>query len=144
MKLSQLPELKVDCRLPDGRLCTRCCWDTQMPLTSRDIKRIVGLGYRVEEFVDYRDEIPVLRNVDGHCVFLDPHHGCKIYPWRPLGCRLYPLVLDAEKCRVILDPLCPRRHSIDRRQARKLAWALLELVQEVYGEIPCRRITVEV
>ena len=31
------------------------------------------------------------------CVFLDDHNRCKVYPIRPLECRIYPWVLSYKK-----------------------------------------------
>jgi Fe-S-cluster containining protein len=128
------PELKLSCRV-DGKPCSKCCYETEMPLTREDIERIERLGYRREELVVVGDDgIPRLRNIDGHCVFLDPRSGrCKIYPWRPLGCRLYPLVYDP-CCGVTVDPECPLAHTIGRGVVEKLAPYLLRLIEEIYGK----------
>ncbi len=132
-------EVKVDCRKSDGTLCTKCCWDTHMPLTREDILRIESLGYSREFFVEYDSQgIPRLKNTEEHCVFLDPSRGCRIYPWRPLGCRLYPLVFDIDSCKVVVDTLCPKHRIIGADVIKKFTPVLLEFVFEVYGSIPCR------
>jgi Fe-S-cluster containining protein len=106
-----------------------------MPLTKRDIERIKRLGFTEESFVDRRSRIPRLKNVDGHCVFLDPTmNSCTIYPDRPEGCRLYPLVYEEESDRVTVDPLCPKASAIPQRLIRKLSSALLSLIGRLYED----------
>ena len=112
--------------------CFKCCIDTSMELTEEDIRRIEGLGYNREYFVTYWDDgIPRLRNVDGACVFLDRSSGlCRIYRYRPYGCRIYPVVYDFEKG-FIKDPICPAVDTIDdiefRGRVYSLKWVLDKL-----------------
>ncbi|MEM4729665.1 MAG: dCTP deaminase [Thermoplasmata archaeon] len=88
--------------------CSRCCEGTEMPLTSGDIERIEALGFRREDFIISTKGWTRLRNVNGACFFL--RGGiCSIYPHRPEGCRLYPVVLDVETREAVLDPECPSR-----------------------------------
>ena len=132
----------VDCRV-NGRFCAQCCYGTEMVLTLEDIERITAAGYRLEEFAEYRGGFVRLRNVDGHCVFLDPATGrCRIYPVRPLGCRLYPLVYDPVRDEVLVDDLCPRADEVRRAVGdpnryryvmRRLLRSALRAAQ-VYGE----------
>ncbi len=106
-----------------------------MPLTSGDIARLEAAGYRREEFM-YIDEegIPRLRNVNGHCVFLDEATGkCRVYRIRPAGCRLYPLVYDPVGGEVVVDPDCPLAGLIPREEIERLAPAVKRLVEEIYG-----------
>jgi len=107
-----------------------------MPLTEEDIERIERLGYRREDFVVIGDDgIPRLKNVNGHCVFLDVETGkCKIYPYRPLGCRLYPLVY-VPGVGVTVDTECPKAHTIPREVIEKYAKYVIELVKKIYGNI---------
>ncbi|RZN42450.1 MAG: YkgJ family cysteine cluster protein [Methanophagales archaeon ANME-1-THS] len=87
--------------------CVQCCLETSMPLTTRDITRIMKLGYERTDFT-----IPSngggwrLKNVSGRCVFLS-ERGCRIYQYRPEGCRLYPLIYDEGVHRAVIDHLCP-------------------------------------
>lgn len=72
-----------------------------------DIERIESLGYKRSLFAEKRGSFIRLKNVDGHCIFLDPRTGsCRIYEKRPLGCRIYPLIYD-EELGILLDPECP-------------------------------------
>ncbi len=131
---SSYPTLYVNCKVNEG-FCGKCCYDTRMPLTKRDIERIKRLGFAEESFVDGRGRMPRLKNVDGHCVFLDPAtNSCTIYPDRPEGCRLYPLVYEEDGDRVSVDPLCPRASTIPRRLIRELSGALLNLIDRLYED----------
>jgi len=126
------PTLYIDCRL-DGKFCGKCCYDTKMPLTKRDIERIKNLGFVEEYFVDRRGRIPRLKNIDGHCVFLDPTtNSCIIYPDRPEGCRLYPLVYEEKSNRVSVDFLCPKADMVSQKLIRELSGALLGLIDRLY------------
>ncbi len=110
--------------------CSKCCIETEMPLTKRDIQRIENLGFKEEDFVRYVDGIPVLKTKeDGSCVFLEDGK-CKIYKYRPDGCRLYPLVWVKGIERATLDPHCPYRYEF--RFTHKDVEKLAELVKEIY------------
>jgi len=85
--------------------CHACCLGTEMTLTEADVMRLEARGHTA--FTHELDTGDLaLVNVDGHCVFLC-HGRCSVYPDRPQGCRLYPLVLDLDLDRVVLDSFCP-------------------------------------
>jgi Fe-S-cluster containining protein len=86
--------------------CVKCCIETRMPLSRSDIERISGQGYRFKDFVLKRKRERFLRNSTGRCVFLGDD-GCKIYAFRPEGCRLYPLVYDEKNGKAVVHDLCP-------------------------------------
>jgi len=135
MIVSNLDEwnFPVNCKTND-KYCGKCCYNTEMPLTKHDIVRIRSLGYQQQYFVVYYDDIPHLKNVNGHCVFLDSiTKACKIYDYRPLGCRLYPLVYDITSKSIIIDPECPQREHIDFSLINKFTPLLRILVKEIYG-----------
>ncbi len=100
-------ESGIPCRMHS---CVKCCIETEMPLVKSDIERIRKLGYKLEEFATKNTGTWKLKNKHGKCVFLKTN-GCAIYPYRPLGCRLYPLVYDETERRPVLDNLCPYRHQ---------------------------------
>jgi Fe-S-cluster containining protein len=80
-----------------------------MTLTAEDVGRIEALGHQ-GFWRQARDGSWPIRNRRGRCVFL--RDGvCAVYPARPDGCRLYPLILDLEEDRVLLDDFCPHRHE---------------------------------
>ncbi|MCC6051742.1 MAG: YkgJ family cysteine cluster protein [Fervidicoccaceae archaeon] len=84
--------------------CNKCCRDTEMILLLSDIDRITDKGFR--DFYELKNGFYVLRNINGKCVFLDPTGRCIIYEDRPLGCRVYPLILDEDNG-AMLDKYCP-------------------------------------
>ena len=83
--------------------CAECCFRLEIPLRDEDIERLEELGYNAWEFVDYEkmfyrgDKFLAYalkkRPFDGGCIFLGEDGKCKVYPYRPLACRLYPFVL---------------------------------------------------
>ena len=85
--------------------CVECCLETRMPLSNLDLNRIPKLGYELECFAVKTDGEWRLKNSSGRCVFLVEEH-CGIYPHRPEGCRLYPLVYDEDLRKAVIDPLC--------------------------------------
>jgi len=131
------PELRLACNL-GNRYCAKCCYGTEMPLSRKDIERITSLGYEVHEFVRVEaDGIPRLKNINGHCVFLDEDTGrCKIYPWRPLGCKLYPLIY-VDGIGPSFDEYCPLVKFLTNEEknfiVEKLGKHLLKFIEEIYG-----------
>ena len=90
--------------------CVKCCIETRMPLTCFDLERITKQGYDIKDFVVKRKRERQLKNRNGRCVFLGDD-GCKIYSFRPEGCRLYPLVFNEELGNVFIHDLCPYGHE---------------------------------
>ncbi len=117
----------MNCRIGKS-FCGKCCYNTEMPLSEEDVRRIESLGYKREEFSIVVDGIRVLRNVGGRCYFLK-NNRCSIYPYRPLGCRLYPLVMGEDG--VGVDDECPKKNEV--KVTEKAAAKLRELVEEIYG-----------
>jgi len=102
-----------------------------MILTPSDIRRITSLGYELSYFAEFRNGFYRLRNVDGHCVFLDVSSGkCKIYPHRPLGCRIYP-VIYVEDIGPTIDKECPAANTITPREFILRAKQLMKLLKEL-------------
>ena len=127
--------LPIDCKISDNEYCGKCCFKTEMLLTRLDISRIKSLGYREDYFVNRGGEIPKLKNVNGKCVFLDEEtKACKIYPYRPLGCRLYPLIYNVKEDKVEVDSLCPKRNSISKSKVKKYERFVRELVVILMSE----------
>jgi Fe-S-cluster containining protein len=81
-----------------------------MPLSDLDLERILKLGYTLGYFALKTKEGPCLRNDSGRCVFLQ-QKGCEIYPYRPEGCKLYPLVYDETLEEPVIDSICPYGHK---------------------------------
>ena len=81
-----------------------------MPLSRIDIERITRQGYRFKDFVKHKRERR-LENRDGRCVFLGDD-GCIISPFRPEGCRPYPLVYNENNRKFAIHDLCPYGHEL--------------------------------
>jgi Fe-S-cluster containining protein len=111
------------------RDCHECCLDTEMPLSRRDVERLEGRGHVPAGFTMIEDGFTFLANVDGHCFFLDADGRCTEYGNRPEGCRLYPLVLDAEMTEFDMDHLCPHAGSVKAGSTDETA--LLELLDRI-------------
>jgi Fe-S-cluster containining protein len=93
--------------------CALCCMDTEMPLSKRDIELILSKSQsnlKKEDFIEVNiNGLSQLKNINGCCFFLDPKKKlCKIYDFRPLGCRFYPIIYDLEKHKCSYDKDCPR------------------------------------
>jgi Fe-S-cluster containining protein len=108
--------------------CSLCCWETEMPLTKLDINRIMKLGYKISDFAVKSDIGWRLKNVDGRCFFLEGGK-CKIYRFRPCGCRFYPLIYCWDKHKIILDDLCP--HKMEFKIRGEDVKALLNIVKSL-------------
>ena len=82
------------------RKCGRCCIETVVLLSKKDICRIKKAGYPEKDFMDYENLGPykgkpsLKKSRNGWCVFLkkskDGIFSCGIYKSRPEICRKYP------------------------------------------------------
>ncbi len=86
--------------------CIKCCLNTEMELSSSDIRQIRGRGFSENFFVVKKNGNRQLKNLSGRCVF---HNGqrCTIYSYRPEGCRLYPIIFHEDMGEAVLDSYCP-------------------------------------
>ena len=98
---------KIDCSN-----CTQvCCEITTYKLTNQDIERIRTAIHDSQ----YCIEDAVIHNKDGTiqleqpCLFLDASKDCTIYKYRPLGCKIYPIVYFNGPA---LDTQCPQWHQV--------------------------------
>jgi len=105
-----------------------------MVLTPSDVSRLEALGYRREEFAVLRGGFYRLRNVRGRCYFLRGGR-CVVYEYRPIGCSMYPIVIDVEKGGVALDEECPIAGETTGEEL-KLARAYAKRVLEELGIFP--------
>ncbi len=116
--------------------CGLCCINTEMILLKSDIRRLCSLGYRLEEFAVFKSGFWRLRNVDGHCFFYEPLSGkCLIYRYRPLGCRVYPIIW-VEGVGPVVDEECPLAHTLTKEEwneGLKLLRKFLEMLSRDYG-----------
>jgi uncharacterized protein len=85
-----------------------------MLLLDDDVQRIVGLGFEESYFArTSSDGFKMLKNSNlGRCVFHDGKK-CVIYPDRPAGCKLYPVIFNENQNRPVKDRLCPFRTEFD-------------------------------
>lgn len=107
-----------------------------MILLKEDIERIASLGFKVKDFTVYSRGFLRLKNVDGRCVFLDPKTRlCRIYDWRPRGCRLYPIVYVIGSCseEVSVDSSCPQAYTVDSNDIRSAASQIADLASSILG-----------
>ena len=111
-----------------------------MLLSTDDIRRLETKGYGAEFFVRFdRAGYAVLRNRKGHCVFYDlENQGCMVYADRPLGCRVYPVILDEEKG-IVVDNLCRAGSSVTAQEKARRGKRVLELLKTVDDEAEKRR-----
>ena len=86
--------------------CQRCCFETEMTLTNEDVRRIDALGYK--DYYMLRNGYLQMKNIDGRCFFLRKNR-CLIHEDKPIGCKLYPLVLDIDDWEVVMHDFC--RHT---------------------------------
>jgi len=108
--------------------CSACCRETEMILTPSDVRRLEALGYRREEFAVLQGGFYKLRNVKGRCYFLRVNR-CTVYEYRPIGCSMYPIVINVAREDVELDEECPiAGETTDREleRAREYAKRVLE------------------
>lgn len=111
--------------------CIKCCKETKMLLSEKDIERIKKLGFSYEFFVDQINGWLQLKNREGLCVFQNGKQ-CAIYKNRPEGCQLYPLIYDKDNNCAVLDEECPHRTKFLR--TNDLRKKLLSLVSRVEVE----------
>jgi len=115
--------------------CGVCCEKTEMLLSRTDIRLLEKAGHAREEFVRFsRKGFAQLRNSRGYCVFYQIERGrCTVYAYRPLGCRIYPVIYSEEEG-VIVDNLCPQGGTVSKKEVDSEAERLMKLLQRIDGE----------
>ena len=112
-----------------GFVCNRmgcCCWKTEMELLPEDIAKLKRLGFKPKEFSFKDKDVFRLLNVNGHCFFLEPtSKKCRIYRNRPLGCRIYPVIL-LEDTRATVDRFCPNYYTLSKHELARKKFLLLK------------------
>jgi Fe-S-cluster containining protein len=111
-----------------------------MLLSTKDIERLESKGYERDSFAQCDSEGYVtLRNIRGYCVFYDVEKKhCKVRPFRPLGCRIYPVVYDEEKG-IVVDNICPAQSTVTEKQKAKRGKKVLKLLEKIDAEAKKRR-----
>ena len=106
-----------------------------MLLSEADIRRLRNAALRENSFVVYDEKgYARLRNVDGYCIFYDKDEGgCKVYRYRPLGCRIYPVIYVEEEG-IVIDRLCIRGYTVSRAELKRKGAILKKLLQRIDKE----------
>jgi Fe-S-cluster containining protein len=106
-----------------------------MLLSEADIRRLKEAGHDPRKFVHVnRQSLPQLRNRRGHCVFYNIKRKiCNVYRYRPLGCRIYPVIYSEEEG-VIIDEFCPLASTVSATEVKHKTKRLVELLQAIDSE----------
>lgn len=114
-----------------------------MMLSNVDIERLERKGYNKQKFVRYdRYGFARLKNRHGYCVFYDAEKcRCKIYKYRSLGCRIYPVIYSDEEEGVLVDDLCPMKNTVSKIELKTKGKKLRELLQRIDNEAAFQRNT---
>lgn len=112
-----------------------------MLLSNEDIERLEKRGYVKDSFVKFDQRgYATLRNVSGNCFFFDAEKvTCKERANRPLGCRIYPVMLDENKG-IVVDDVCPGAHSFTEKQKGKRGKKVVKLLARIDEEAKNRRL----
>ena len=94
--------------------CGKCCSEiADIDLLPLDIKNMADFLHLDESQVREDSTVPAdkpnLRRIKGQpCPFYDSEgEGCKIYPVRPLTCRMYPFLTAGENNQLVNLGYCP-------------------------------------
>ena len=105
-----------------------------MELSSDDVRRLEGAGYRRDQFSVLANHVIRLMNIGGWCYFYSlTERNCRVYKDRPLGCRTYPVVYLADEGAMV-DELCPMGHTISERGLRTKGKILAKLLKKIDSE----------
>ena len=120
--------------------CGICCTETEMLLSKKDIERIEKLGFQKRNFVKYdKQGFAQLRNHDSYCVFYNrKSQRCGIYENRPIGCRVYPVILD-ESIGIVLDDICPDKGTISDAEMNLKGKRVINLLKVIDNEAAIRQ-----
>jgi Fe-S-cluster containining protein len=115
--------------------CGICCEKTEMLLSTADIRLLEEAGHNSKKFVCFnRRGLAQLRNRRGYCVFYDAEkHFCSVHRYRPLGCRIYPVIYSEEEG-VIVDDLCPMMNTVSAAEVKRKAKRLMKLLHAIDRE----------
>ena len=119
--------------------CGNCCLETEMLLSINDIHSIINNVRPSFQFFEEKNGYLFLLNISGHCIFFDDlKKKCKIYEFRPQGCRFYPLIYDNGKC--VVDNDCTNRKNI-RSIDKNITIQVMEFIELLERERKARLIT---
>jgi len=111
-----------------------------MLLSNVDIELLEKAGHERGEYVRLdKNGYAKLRNRNSYCVFYDSaKHRCKIYRYRPLGCRIYP-VIYSEEDGVIVDDLCPEKNTVSADELKRKGMKVIKLLDKMDSEAETRK-----
>ncbi len=120
--------------------CGICCTETEMLLSQKDIIRLEMKGFVKNYFAKIdRQGYALLKNRDGYCVFYDLNKKqCSVYSDRPLGCRVYPVILDEEKG-IVFDDICDSCDTISEKEKNYKGKIVVKLLKKIDAEAEKRR-----
>ncbi len=104
-------------------------------MSKADIRLLESAGHERGEFVRVNGQgFAQLRNRRGRCVFYQSEKGrCGVYRYRPLGCRIYPVIYSMKEG-VIVDDLCPLAETVSRAEIDSEAERLMRLLGRIDSE----------
>ncbi len=126
--------------------CGAKCCTPGIQLTLEDIKRIKGLGYSIEDFLDFDETNHLFRikGKDGKCFFIGKKLECTIRENEPIVCRLLPFriveVSYSDEPLMRLKPVvdCPgvgQGKKLDRKKIEADATSFLHENQKLIRDI---------
>jgi Fe-S-cluster containining protein len=106
-----------------------------MLLSEADIRHLEKAGHVEKEFVRFDSRgLAQLRNERGYCVFYEAEKQCcRIYRFRPSGCRIYPIIYSEEEG-VIVDDLCPMKNTVTKAEMERYRRRLHDLLKRIDEE----------
>jgi len=111
-----------------------------MLLSNDDIKRLEKKGFHKKYFLKIdKSGYTQLKNRNGYCVFYDlKKRQCSVYADKPLGCSVYPVILDEEKG-IVIDDICPEKDSIKVEEKEEKGKVVIKLLERIDAEAKNRR-----
>ncbi len=106
-----------------------------MLLSKADVKRLERAGYDRRKFVRYdKRGFAKVRNNRGYCVFYDAEKNrCKVYRYRPLGCRVYPVIFSEEEG-IVADDICPMKGTVSGKDLERNEEKVVKLLKRIDAE----------
>jgi Fe-S-cluster containining protein len=111
-----------------------------MMLSNTDVELLEKMEYNRQKFIRYdKYGFVRLQNCHEFCVFYDVVKCCcKIYKYRPLGCRIYP-VIYSEQEGIVVDDLCPMKNTVSEIELKRKGKKVIELLQRIDNEAAYRK-----
>jgi len=65
-----------------------------------------------------------------------------VYKYRPLGCRIYPIIFSEDEG-IIVDDLCPMKDTVSKSEVKKKGMLLVRLLRKLDEEAEYRLLRTE-